>query len=114
MSPCPAEDLRRWLIAQECDLFRARFKEMLPSDQVGCRARQAACGRRCRCLCRQQQHAALPQQAQYSHGLTFLIPLLRRQKAFMDANELPFKPLGCGAGLGWTLVQAGCRRRVTL
>lgn len=30
-----AEDLRRWLIAQECDLFRIRFKEMLPSDQVG-------------------------------------------------------------------------------
>ncbi len=33
--PAPAEDLRRWLIAQECDLFRARFKEMVPSDQVG-------------------------------------------------------------------------------
>ena len=31
---CAAEDLRRWLIAQECDLFRARFKEMVPSDQV--------------------------------------------------------------------------------
>lgn len=29
-----AEDLRRWLIAQECDLFRARFREMLPSEQV--------------------------------------------------------------------------------
>lgn len=33
--PAPVEDLRRWLIAQECDLFRARFKEMVPSDQVG-------------------------------------------------------------------------------
>ncbi|KAI7846146.1 hypothetical protein COHA_000316 [Chlorella ohadii] len=44
---CRTEDLRRWLIAQECDLFRARFKEMVPSDQ----------------------------------------------RAFMEANELPFRPL---------------------
>lgn len=45
---CRTEDLRRWLINQECDLFRARFREMLPSEQ----------------------------------------------KAFMEANELPFRPLG--------------------
>jgi DNA primase large subunit len=44
---CRTEDLRRWLIAQECDLFRARFKELVPSDQ----------------------------------------------RAFMEANELPFRPL---------------------
>ena len=38
----PAEDLRRWLIAQECDLFRARFKLLPASDQVRQRAGAAA------------------------------------------------------------------------
>lgn len=44
---CRTEDLRRWLIAQECDLFKARFK-LLPAVD---------------------------------------------QKAFMEGNELPFRPL---------------------
>lgn len=30
---CLTEDKRRWFLAQECDLFRARFQAMLPSDQ---------------------------------------------------------------------------------
>ncbi|KAL4459160.1 hypothetical protein ABPG75_014025 [Micractinium tetrahymenae] len=74
---CRTEDLRRWLIAQECDLFRARFREMLPSEQ----------------------------------------------KAFMEANELPFRPLGrpdfeevreqlaaVAASLGQALASSALRR----
>ncbi|KAI3424068.1 hypothetical protein D9Q98_009431 [Chlorella vulgaris] len=45
---CRTEDLRRWLISQECDLFKARFKDLPPRDQ----------------------------------------------RVFMEANELPFRPLG--------------------
>lgn len=30
---CQTEEKRRWFLNQECDLFRARFKEMLASDQ---------------------------------------------------------------------------------
>lgn len=30
---CLTEDKRKWFLAQECDLFRARFKAMLSSDQ---------------------------------------------------------------------------------
>jgi len=41
------EDKRKWFLAQECDLFRARFRDLLPSDQ----------------------------------------------RAFMEANKLPFAPL---------------------
>lgn len=31
---CRTEDLRRWFLAQECELFRLRFRDELPSDQV--------------------------------------------------------------------------------
>lgn len=31
---CRSEDLRRWYLAQECELFRLRFRDELPSDQV--------------------------------------------------------------------------------
>ncbi|EFN53581.1 hypothetical protein CHLNCDRAFT_8099, partial [Chlorella variabilis] len=31
---CSTDDLRRWLLAQECDLFRARFNQMLADEQV--------------------------------------------------------------------------------
>ena len=30
---CLTEDKRRWLLTQECDLFRARFRALLPGDQ---------------------------------------------------------------------------------
>lgn len=30
---CQTEDKRKWFLAHECELFRARFKEMLSSDQ---------------------------------------------------------------------------------
>ena len=30
---CQTEEKRKWFLTQECDLFRARFKEMLSSDQ---------------------------------------------------------------------------------
>ena len=33
-APFPPDDLRRWLLAQECDLFRARFNQMLADEQV--------------------------------------------------------------------------------
>ena len=31
---CRTEDLRRWYLQQECDLFRYRFRAELPSEQV--------------------------------------------------------------------------------
>ena len=31
---CRSEDLRRWFLMQECELFRLRFRDELPSDQV--------------------------------------------------------------------------------
>lgn len=30
---CQTEDKRKWFLSQECELFKARFKEMLSSDQ---------------------------------------------------------------------------------
>jgi hypothetical protein len=30
---CRTDDLRRWLLALECDLFRARFRALLPDEQ---------------------------------------------------------------------------------
>ena len=31
---CRTEDLRRWLLTQECHLFKHRFEELLPTDKV--------------------------------------------------------------------------------
>lgn len=32
---CRSEELRRWFLAQECDLFRARFRAESATSQVG-------------------------------------------------------------------------------
>lgn len=44
---CRSEELRRWFLAQECDLFRARFRAESASSQVG-RPRDLLAGH---CLC---------------------------------------------------------------
>lgn len=35
---CRTEDLRRWFLQQECELFRCRFKNEMPTSQVNCQA----------------------------------------------------------------------------
>lgn len=40
---CQTEDNRRWLLTQECDLFRYRFVNQLPSEQVRDKALAPRC-----------------------------------------------------------------------
>ena len=32
---CKTEDLRRWFLQHECELFKSRFRNELPASQVG-------------------------------------------------------------------------------